>query len=133
MNSVRWTKGSFSSEAAEFKRYTQDVRELAEITNTYNVASLSVLTDTMWKALENTDSWDTKTLDDIFRALKANNAPRNLERILQQFVAGEVAAPIVISSDEGMECLAGNTRLMVARMLGVRPKVVVVKYDRTPK
>lgn len=89
-------------------------------------ACLEVLRDKDWAELENTDSWGIN-LKDARRVAKQYGM--NLKRILQGFRAGAVIpAPIVLfREDEKPYLIGGNTRLMAASAVGVRPKILAVR------
>jgi hypothetical protein len=100
----------------------------------YRNGKLQTLTDSKWRDLDNTDSWKTDTLEKIQKAIKSNarsSGKRSIENVLKEFLTGSVRAPIVLSFNNGknMSLIAGNTRLMVARMLGIKPDVVVVDLN----
>ena len=109
----------------------------ANIKNIYKLyenATLHTLTKNTWSSLENTDSWDTTTIAKIQSAIKQNagsSGSRNIENVLKEFFTGRVRAPIILQYDEGKSytLIAGNTRLMIARMLDIPVKVVIIKSD----
>ena len=135
---ISWKKDSFRSEFDEFERmtieYTPDKKEvrnnLRYLETEYNKASKVSLVDSDWRKLENTDSFETDTMQEVYAALKRNNAPRDVDRILRQYVSGIVSCPIVIKFEDGrLELVGGNTRLMIARVLQIQPKIILVKTD----
>lgn len=135
---ILWKKDPFSNEVDEFKRitaqYTSNKKDLAKnlryLQTQYNKAKKVSLIDRDWKKLENTDSFETNTLDEVYSAMERNKAPRDIERILRQYVSGNVSCPIVIKfEDNRLELVGGNTRLMIARVLQIKPKIVLVETD----
>lgn len=135
---ITWKKDPFRSEAGEFERitieYSTDKKEVREnlkyLETEYNKASKVSLVDSDWRKLENTDSFETDTMQEVYAALKRNNAPRDVDRILRQYVSGSVSCPIVIKFGDGrLELVGGNTRLMIARVLQIQPKIILVKTD----
>jgi hypothetical protein len=135
---ITWKKDPFSSEAHEFGRitaeYTPDKKDLRNnlgyLQTQYNKARKVSIIDSDWRRLENTDSFGTNTMEEVYTALKRNNAPRDVDRILRQYVSGNVSCPIVMKfSDNRLVLVAGNTRLMIARVLKIKPKIILVETD----
>lgn len=141
---IRWVKTDFNKEAGEFQRIVEDFSgddvkakkdNLRGIQSLYSKSSLVPMNDTMWKNLDNTDSWSTTTLEKIQSAIRRNSKNgsgiRSIENILKEFISGSVRAPIVMQYNNGQDntLIAGNTRLMVARMLGIKPQVILIKSD----
>lgn len=136
---ITWKKDPFNNERSEFLRITTqysppDKKQINEnfilLQQLYNKASKVPLVDRDWRKLGNTDSFETDTMQEVYAALKRNNAPRDVDRILRQYVSGSVSCPIVIKFGDGrLELVAGNTRLMLARVLKIRPKIILVETD----
>jgi hypothetical protein len=141
---VKWKKVSYTDELGEFERINEDFSygatskekrsNLDMLRAAYRNGKLQTLTDSKWRDLDNTDSWKTDTLEKIQKAIKSNarsSGKRSIENVLKEFLTGSVRAPIVLSFNNGknMSLIAGNTRLMVARMLGIKPDVVVVDLN----
>ena len=96
------------------------------------------LTNNVWKSMGNTGSWGAKKLDDLFKNLRRDGVRRNVSRIVTQFIGngdvndwnGRVSCPIVCKYADGFhELIAGNTRLTMAKILNIKPQVVIVKTD----
>jgi len=87
-------------------------------------ARLEPLDDETWDHMENTHSndlgltwheikrWEGKDWRGIVRAIREG---------------GTLPAPMVVIHEGRPYCMAGNTRLSVSRMLGVRPEVLMVR------
>lgn len=139
MKPIIWIKSPYSDERGEFERLTkerspQDYKIIKEnneyLKKAYQKAKLVILTDLMWRKLYNTDSWKTDTLKKVYQAFERNNEYRSVGRIITQYEEGKVSAPIVIQlGDKSLELVAGNTRLMIARVLGITPKVYLLESD----
>jgi hypothetical protein len=141
MNPITWNKSPYNEERGEFERLTKERTPLNANAKTfkdnneylkkaYTNAKMVTLTDFMWRKLGNTDSWTTDTLRKVYDAFKRNNEYRSVGNILTQFESGKVNAPIVIQfADKSMELVAGNTRLMMAKILGITPKVYLIESD----
>ena len=94
-------------------------------------AKLVTLTDEIWRKLGNTDSWETKTWDEVKE--RADEYGKDWETVAEGMRNGdELPAPIVVKWKNGTyRLIGGNTRLMVARVLGIRPKIALftVKFN----
>jgi hypothetical protein len=94
------------------------------------IANVEVLTDEEWSQLENTDSWELETEEDIYYTIGGYG--RDKERILKHSLepirnGGVVETPIVVYSEGNPPYLvAGNTRLSACKVLGVTPMVTKV-------
>lgn len=94
------------------------------------------LREDTWSVLENTDSNKLVKGDwDSVRAMSEAQTPiRDWEK-LKDHKENDVPidAPIIMKFNGRYHLIAGNTRLMVARALGITPKVLIFEYkeDRT--
>lgn len=142
MPMIEWKKVNFSEESGEFERVAKYFSEgpkgykqnLSSIKEMYSKSSLENLTNSIWRNMENTDSFETDTIEKIQKAIGENTAGsgrRNIENVIKEFFSGKVRAPVVLQYDGGKlnTLIAGNTRLMVARMLDVPVKVALIKSD----
>lgn len=143
MSNIRWYKVGFSLEKDEFTRVAADfsppgdrkilAENIKSIQNYFTKSNLTTLDSMMWRKLENTDSWNTKTLKDIEKAIKGNyksSGNRSIENVLKEFVSGKVRAPVVMKYNKNqLTLIGGNTRLMVARVLDISPKVSLLSTD----
>lgn len=132
---INWTRTSFSDEKEEFLRTakffsnTKQKNENFKILETnYKTAKLLPLNDRDWSKMQNTDSWDTNTIEKIQKVVK--KVPRSVEAVINEFFSGKVRTPIALRLGDGtLYLVAGNTRLMVAKMLEVKPKLMIVDTD----
>jgi hypothetical protein len=92
------------------------------------------LTEEMWGALGNTDSFDIprngweQVAEHINHTNQEIGATRNWEDLKQKIEQGhELDAPIILKHLNETYLVSGNTRLMVARALRKTPKVLVVE------
>lgn len=85
---------------------------------------LELLDDTTWKQLQNTDSWRITTLNSA--KIKAQEYGKDINSIIKGFYDGQIPAPMIIKRAGQLPYLiGGNTRLMAARALKIRPKVLI--------
>ncbi len=96
--------------------------------------TLTDLTEEMWSTLDNTDSFDIprdgweKVAEHVAHTNTETGASRsweNLRRKMEQ--GGPLAAPIILRHGGELHLVSGNTRLMVARALGNKPKILLVE------
>ncbi len=95
---------------------------------------LSELTEEDWQKLENTDSFDIgidnwgSIEEHIVHTNQATGANRSWQVIKVKMENGEeLDAPVIFKYEGKLHLVSGNTRLMVARALGVTPQVLVVE------
>lgn len=152
---VEFYKGSFRREYEEIELngarefIGDDPIEVAEgmryLENLFNKASPESLSDTIWRDLKNTGSWNVRTFEDLFRNLQRDGVKRDVTNIVKQFFNGNRDGPISRPSGK-VECpiilyapgnprswqyrlLGGNTRLTMARVLGIKPSVIILRTD----
>lgn len=96
--------------------------------------ALSTLSEDQWKNLENTDSFDIgigewdKVAEHIDYINQETGAQRDWKDIREKMEQGkELDAPIILKYNNTLHLVSGNTRLMVARALGVLPEVLFVE------
>jgi hypothetical protein len=144
-NSIKWIKPEFETEEDEFtghffdwvkynalKNYSDEdfYNFWNNIEDEYNNANVELLNDDEWFKMDNTDSWEIHTEDDLFDVIHIYG--RDKERIIKYAIkpikeGGIVETPIVAYANGHPPYLvAGNTRLSVCRMLGIRPMVTKV-------
>ena len=143
---IVWSKGPFKDEMEEFKRVVESVWELhptkdakefnitlKDLEKVYSKSQPKLLNDATWRKLENSDSWKSTTIEKILKTFKANNVKRDISRILNQFIHRKMDAPIVLQfipkHEHSPELIAGNTRLMFCKFLGIRPKIITIEMD----
>jgi hypothetical protein len=103
---------------------------LAGLERAYNDATPKILTDSIWRRLSHTESYTTRTTAAVDKALaRINRTTADLSNIIDEFNTGRIRAPIVLQYGNQYRLIAGNVRLMVARVGEIPPKVVFVKYS----
>ena len=89
------------------------------------------LTDEIWDTVENTDSHSDNILrgdwDKVAECSDAHEVKRDWQTPKRKLQTGEpVHAPVIARRGDILHLVAGNTRLMVARALGIKPDVLIV-------
>jgi hypothetical protein len=140
---ITYKKTKFEDEMDEFDRVVSEFSngtdedwdsKFSQIKKIYAKSAKVNLSPIIWQKLENTDSYDTDTIEKIQKAVKSNTASsgkRDIADVIKEYNSNSVRAPIIMSYGGGKKytLVAGNTRLMVAKMLDINPKVVIVKMD----
>jgi hypothetical protein len=143
---ITWKKDPFQSEYIAFKlaadNYAVNSKDaggkLNDIKLVYNKSNKISLMDTTWKRTSSTTSWGVKSMHDIFNNLKRSGRKKNVARIIQQYIGngdvsdwmGEVSCPIICKHENGDHSLiAGNIRLSLAKLLNIKPQVIIVNVD----
>lgn len=90
-------------------------------------APLVAMSEQFWQHLDNTDSFQFGPGDWDAVARHADHYERDWQSLRQKMESGKpIDAPIVVKIENQMHLVSGNTRLMIARALGIRPKVLLV-------
>lgn len=122
-----WILPSLDEEMGEFERVSQEENiDLISLIVAFKQGKLSSLSSSTWKNIENTDSVEDLSLDDAKEL--AEDYGRDIRRIIAAFKnKSKLPAPIIlVRQDKTMTCVAGNTRLIVAKALGVKPQVFFI-------
>ena len=138
---TNWYKDAFNNEVREFERVVNDLTADREsddewemmfdkLKKSYNNEPIKVLNDSVWAKLENTDSWSTTTINKVNKAIFDNSkssGKRDIYDVISEILGNKTRCPIILKNKSGYTLIAGNTRLMACRLIGIRPKVIVVK------
>lgn len=136
-----WYKDSFEKEAAEFNRTIKELlgkdatpeqinNLLNKMKDSYSSARPQMLTDSVWRGLRNTDSWGTLMMNHVKDVIKRNatiNGQRTVIPIIKEIIGPRARCPIVLQHNNYYTLIAGNTRLMICKLLEIQPRIVVVK------
>lgn len=119
MGEVERTAKTFAPE--QYEEFMKGFVELAE------KSELTELSEEVWKDLENTDSYDIPKggWDQVAEHADFVGRDWKTKRDLMQN-GTPIHAPIILKRGNVYHKVAGNTRLMVARALGITPKVLIV-------
>lgn len=129
---------NLEAERGEFERvartYGADLETLLFLAE--EEGTLKNLDEDLWASLENTDSnrFGLGEWDEVREASEAQEVKRDWESLKEKMERGEpLDAPIIAVVEGAPHLVSGNTRLMVARALGITPKVLLFEYrnDRT--
>ena len=97
-------------------------------------APLVDLSEDMWSRLENTDSYGISPRDWSYvnecAVMGHPDHPRDWRGYKTRYEKGNfIEAPTVMKTKNMLHLVSGNTRLMVARALGITPKVLLVELE----
>jgi hypothetical protein len=140
-NWVRYTPESLKSDFTEYKKKENtkwktrantigsrfpifdSLENFKEILDKTEIKNLS---DSMDRKINNRSR--TSSIEDLKDLVSGYVRPRDVDRIVDGFKSNaKMPLPIVIEGDRGAWIMAGNTRLDVAFILGVQPKVLWIK------
>jgi hypothetical protein len=130
-------QGEIERVVREFLKKEPDQENIDTIIYTLESAPLIDLSEEEWRLLENTDSFnnvrpgnieDAKRITEEYNLELAPENRRTFASILKGFSGGNMEAPTILKNAHGiLHLISGNTRLMVARALGIRPKVIIAE------
>ena len=127
---VQWTHPSLGGEIDEFERTSKELGiHINTLIDAYAEAELEGLGDDIWSKLKNSDSYKVKSEEEAKRLAKSYE--KNIRSIFLAIDRGEsIEAPIIAILPDGSPYLiAGNTRLMAARVRKINPKVLVLRLE----
>ncbi len=131
-------------ERGEIRRVAQEVFDLndpekirqfgIQFLEAAKTAPLVELSEDIWSKLQNTDSYGIPSQDWSLVEEHAvgghPDSPRDWQFYKARCEQGDpVDAPTILKTGETYHLVSGNTRLMVARALGITPKVLLVELD----
>jgi len=134
---LQWVKCSYGDKESEFektaKKYSDDQHlkvNIALIKKQYSISKQISLTNAIWSKMKNTNSYNTKTIEDMQAAIKIAKESKDITSILKEFFSGKVESPIAMRLGDGSyELISGSSRLMAARVLGITPKIQIVDIN----
>ena len=119
-----------AKEESEIERTAQEFNiPLEDLKYAFTAGGMVILSDDIWAKLENTDSYDVKSLKDAIRLAKKYG--KTWEPTLAAIKAGKtIDPPMILNYDKSKYYLVGgNTRLMFYKALGITPKVLLATID----
>ncbi|MEK7648103.1 MAG: hypothetical protein AAB384_03670 [Patescibacteria group bacterium] len=123
----QWIAPSGEFEQGEFFRTAEELHVNAgELLVACEQGALEPLSDSDWEVMMNTDSRDTTwQLQEVITHI---GSKRDVDKIIEGFQTGAgIPAPVVLFREgEPPYLIGGNTRLLVARAMGIRPKIWAV-------
>jgi hypothetical protein len=129
----KWEKPSFEEEREEFTRTAEELDlNIDALEKSFKSGNLRMLPNRVWDKLKNTDSNKTESFDQLVQVIqKYKKKDPTFERdwlgLKKAYKQGlPMKAPIVLKHGKEFYLIAGNTRLMVAKVLGVQPFIYLV-------
>ena len=121
----KWVKPDLYEEKEEMVRQAKDLNiDEKTVKIAFIRAKITTLDDTTWFNMQNTDSNDPNISMEKIETWKKDG--KAVDRIVTGIKKGEaIPAPMVLIHDGVPYCVAGNTRLSISKVLGVRPKVLL--------
>jgi hypothetical protein len=113
------------SEIDEMKRVSR--RKYKDLYSKFSKSKTVLLPDFIWNKLENTDSNELEVGDFQKASELANKYGRDLEYAIKTIKDDSYNPPLIYQKGKDSYTLvAGNTRLMAAKILGIRPRVLII-------
>jgi len=143
---VNWIRPNVQAERTEIARtlikflnVEPTDKNVGKIIETIEVAAISELTEDEWEKLDNTESFhgvrvghleDAEQITEKHNQYLSRGYQRNVGVLADALRDGkEMEAPVILKNEKGeTHLVSGNTRLMVARALGIQPQVIVVEF-----
>jgi cytidyltransferase-like protein len=119
-----------TKEESEIERTAQEFNiPLEDLKYAFTAGGMVILSDDIWSKLENTDSYDIKSLKDAIRLAKKYG--KNWEPTYNAIKSGKtIDPPMILNYDKTKYYLVGgNTRLMFYKALGITPKALLGVID----
>lgn len=83
------------------------------------------VTNELWGDIHNLSKNDS--IEDITQMVSTYTIPRDVERIKNGIESGaSLPLPVILKGDDGYHIMSGNTRLNVARVMGVETKAILI-------
>ncbi len=127
---------SFEHEEGEIERVQQHFKiESPDFVDRFlkraRAGKLIKLSDEVWDTVENTDSHSDNILrgdwDAVAECSDAHEVKRDWQTLKTKLQTGvRLDAPVIVRHGDVLHLVSGNTRLMVARALGIKPDVLIV-------
>jgi cytidyltransferase-like protein len=117
-------------ERSEIERVAQEFNvPIPDVEYAFVAGNMVVLSDDVWSKLENTDSWDVKSLEDAIAL--ASKYGKNWKPTLAAIKADKAMnPPLILNYDKDKyHLVGGNTRLMFLKALGKIPKVLMATLN----
>ncbi len=136
-----WTEPDLEKEKGELKRVARDFLGDESLTQELKETLIGTppteLSESDWESLENTDSFhnvrfgslhDAREITEQYNALLDKDSKRDFEALLDGFIEGKaMECPTIVKKGNKLHLISGNTRLMIARALGIKPRVVIAE------
>ena len=134
-------RGEIARVAKEFLGKEPSEAIIQEIIRILDEAPIMELSDEDWALLENTDSFhdirpghieDAEGITTTYNQELPSENKRDFQGLLKAFSRGNpMQAPTILKNDQGkLHLVSGNTRLMIARALKMRPKVIIGEVSK---
>ncbi len=138
-----WARPNLEKERGEIERVIKEFlleesteENIRRVINALEASPLVDLSDSEWESLENTDSFhniepghieEAERITDEYNEELLPENKRDFQNILNSIMrGGNMEAPTILKNKDGkLHLISGNTRLMIARALRIRPKVII--------
>ena len=132
----KWIRPTLEDEGGEIKRTAIDLGiDEQKILEAFTAAGLEEFDDTAWQQLENANSSQPLTIEEVRKILRSRedfaDAEQKFTDIEERLTDGqEMWAPVVLlRPGQKPYLIGGNSRLMACRTLHIRPMVLVLRLE----
>lgn len=134
---INYIKPSYNVEEPEIKRITKKFKlTKSKVKTIENQFKENEIVDLNYTEIDNSDYSSIENFDQVLELAKKYG--KNINRLLTQFENGEIEAPVILIKEgknpelvdaekENPYLIGGNTRLMLLKALGMKPKVLEIK------
>jgi hypothetical protein len=139
---INYIKTSYETEKSEIERIKDEFKltddQIEEIKKQFEQNEIVDLGDNIKILNSDYDEINKNDFDQVLELVKKYK--KNIDRLLTQFEEGEIEAPVILikkgknaelidanAKKENPYLIGGNTRLMLLKALGMKPKVLEIK------
>lgn len=127
VQSLRFVPPLLAKEEGELEKASEELGlSLKRLVEAFHLGELRPLSDGDWKRMNNTESWGTTSMEKVKE--KSEYYERDFQSLTKAFKQNNsIEAPIVLKrQDATLYLVAGDTRLMCMRAMGIKPSVYVI-------
>lgn len=100
-------------------------KDIEDYKDSLDKSSVITFDDRNWPNINNLSY--NYSLDELRNMVSGYNVPRDVDRIIKGFEnKKQLPYPVILKGTKGMFIMSGNTRLNVARLMGITPKALLV-------
>ena len=137
---INYIKPLYDVEESEIERITKEFKltknKVKAIENQFKENEIVDLRDNVKIRNSDYDKININDFDEVLKLVKEYG--KNIDRLLTQFEEGKIEAPVILiekrksaklidAEKENPYLIGGNTRLMLLKALGMKPKVLEIK------
>jgi len=123
---IKFTKPDLKIELSEITRTIKDLKISNNLKEIKAQFESNKLVECNYKEIDNSDYSSVENFDQVLELVKKYD--KNIDRLLKQFEGGSIEASIVLlRNGKNPYLIGGNTRLMLLKVLNIKPQVLEIK------